>query len=78
MFDILEKADIFTTVMSYYDDNFGVWDNMEDPEMVKFYHQVQRESKETVCVICGRTVMLRRGYDKCNSCCDRMERGWEY
>lgn len=60
--------------MDFYDDNFGRWLGMdEDPEAVDFYHQVQRESVEKVCVICGRTVRLRPDYDKCDSCCRQME-----
>ena len=44
---------------TYYDDNFGHWDEMDDPDMVDFYRQVQRESIMKECVICGRTVKLR-------------------
>ena len=61
----------------YYDDNFG-WYDIEDEDDVRFYHQVQRESVEKVCVDCGRTVMLRPDYECCNSCADRRERGWGY
>ena len=28
----------------YYDDNFGHWDNMDDPDMQRFYREVQKES----------------------------------
>jgi len=42
--------------MTYYDENFGHWDNMDDPDMVAFYHQVQRESVEKKCQGCGRLV----------------------
>ena len=31
---------------TYYDDNFGHWDDMEDPDMRDFYRQVQRENVE--------------------------------
>ena len=40
----------------YYDDNFGHWKNMDDPDMVDFYNQVQNENVEKVCVDCGLTV----------------------
>ena len=62
---------------TYYDDNFGHW-NIESEEDVEFYHQVQRESQLTVCRQCDRKVMLRRGYNLCNSCADAMERGYCY
>ena len=61
---------------SYYDDNYGFYDMDDDPEeTMAFYRQVQRESVEKECVICGRTVKLMPDYDKCNSCTERLERG---
>jgi hypothetical protein len=62
---------------SYYDDNFGHWDGMDDPDMREFYAQVQRESVEKVCVCCGRTVRLRPCYDKCDACATKIEQGWD-
>lgn len=62
---------------SYYDDNFGFWEGMDDPDMRDFYHQVQRESRRKKCQGCGRMVRLRPDYAICNSCADRMERGGE-
>ena len=59
----------------YHDDNFGNWDGMDEPEMVEFYHQVQRESIRKVCSQCGRTVRLRPQYDICGSCADNNEMG---
>lgn len=61
----------------YYDDNFGTWDDMDDPDMQEFYHQVQRESVLKRCSICNRQVKLRPDYDKCNSCTEKIERGWD-
>lgn len=61
----------------YYDNNFGHWDNMDDPEMEEFYDQVQAESVWKNCVICGRAVKLRPHYDKCDSCCTKLERGMD-
>jgi len=61
----------------FYDDNFGVYD-IESDEDIAFYHQVQAESVEKVCSICGRHVMLRPHYDKCNACADAIERGLEW
>jgi hypothetical protein len=59
---------------TYIDDNFGVWE-IQSEEDIEFYNQVQRESVLKNCVICGRKVKLRPQYDKCNSCCEKIERG---
>lgn len=61
---------------TYVDDNFGVYD-IDSEEAVDFYHQVQRESVLKNCVVCGRAVKLRPQYDKCNSCCEKIERGMD-
>jgi hypothetical protein len=63
---------------SYYDDNFGHWEDMNDPDMVDFYHQVQRESVLKTCKRCGREVRLRPDYSICNSCADMIEMGGDY
>jgi len=60
---------------TYYDDNFGHWDDMDNPDMVLFYHRVQKESVVKQCVICNRTVRLRPEYDKCNRCVEMLEKG---
>lgn len=60
---------------SFYDDNFGHWEDMDDPDNVEFYKQVQRESRRKKCEGCGRMVNLRPGYGYCNSCADKRERG---
>ena len=62
----------------YYDENFGHWNDMDDPDMVDFYHQVQRESVEKVCQGCDRRVMLRPDYAYCNSCVDKIECGRDF
>jgi hypothetical protein len=62
---------------SYYDDNFGHWDGMDDPDMVEYYKQVQRESVRKKCKGCGRTVKIKREYALCNSCADKVERGYD-
>lgn len=59
----------------YYDDNFGHWE-IEDQDDLDFYHRVQKESKLKTCVICKRKVKLRPEYDKCNSCVEKIERGY--
>lgn len=58
---------------AYYDDNFGAWEDMHDPDMVEFYHQVQRENVKKTCCDCGRTVWLRPDYCRCNACADIIE-----
>jgi hypothetical protein len=62
--------------MTYYDDNFGFWEDMDDPDVVDFYHQTQRQSVVKVCEGCGRKVKIKPDYAYCNSCADQMERGW--
>jgi hypothetical protein len=64
--------------MPHYDDNFGEWDDMDDPDMQDFHDHVQRTNVETECSICGRLVMLQPHYDKCNSCMEAIERGAQY
>lgn len=63
--------------MIYYDDNFGEWHDMDDPDMVEFYHQVQKESIRKKCKGCGRMVKIRLDYAYCNACADRIERGFD-
>ena len=78
MLDILGATAILVSVMTnYYDDNFGCWDGMADPDTVDFYNQVQSESVEKTCSICGFTALLRPHYDKCDSCCTKIENGWD-
>lgn len=60
----------------YYDDNFGAWEDMDEPEVRQFYRKVQRESVWKVCRQCGRRVKLRKEYDLCNSCADANEKGY--
>jgi hypothetical protein len=59
----------------YYDDNYGHWNNMDDPEMRRFYKKVQRESVWKKCRQCGREVKLRKDYYLCNSCAEILESG---
>lgn len=62
---------------SYYDDNFGHWE-IRDQDDIDFYHQVQRESRPKKCERCGRVVRLRPDYAICNSCADKIERGYDF
>ena len=64
---------------NYYDHNFGNYDMDNDPEETReFYDDVQARSIWKTCSICGEKVKILPHYDKCNSCCDRMESGWQY
>lgn len=61
--------------MMYYDDNFGAYEDMDDPDNVRFYFETQKKSRWKKCVICKRRVKLLPDYDKCNSCTEKIERG---
>ena len=61
----------------YYDENFGHWEDMDDEDNIAFYHQVQRESVEKKCQGCERIVRIRPDYAYCNSCADKIERGYD-
>jgi hypothetical protein len=60
----------------YYDDNYGVWDNTDEPEVREFYRRTQRRNVRKVCSMCGRTVYIKPEYDKCGRCADMIERGY--
>lgn len=61
---------------TYYDDNFGKWEDMDDWEQLEFYHRTQLTNVKKVCVDCGRTVFIKKDYECCNRCADNRERGW--
>lgn len=61
------------TNATYYDSNFGHYE-IEGPEDVEFYHQIQKESKLTTCSGCGERKRLRPG-TICNECAETLERG---
>lgn len=60
------------------DDNFGTWHDTEDPEVQAFYRKVQQTNVWKVCSCCGRKVKIQPHYDKCNSCCEKIERGGDF
>lgn len=60
---------------TFVDDNYGEWHNADDPSVQRFYQDVQERSRVKRCSICGRKVRLLPHYDKCDSCCNRLERG---
>ena len=61
---------------SYYDDNFGFYE-IESEEDIEFYHEMQRQSVWKKCAGCGRKVKLKPDYGYCNSCANKMERGFD-
>lgn len=61
----------------YYDDNFGHWEDMGDPDMVDFYQRVQMTNVEKRCKGCNRKVRIQPDYAYCNSCADKIERGYD-
>lgn len=68
--------------MTYYDDNYGDWSEFEydnDPDDVEaFRNHVEQNSVWKVCSVCGRNVHIQRHYDKCDSCCRKIERGYQW
>lgn len=60
----------------YYDDNFG-WYEIESEEDIRFYHEMQRNSVVKRCQGCRRKVKIKREYAYCNSCADKIERGYD-
>lgn len=63
---------------TYYDDNYGHWEDMDDPDMVDFYHQTQRRNVRKKCLGCGRMVSIKPEYGYCNSCAEKRERGYDF
>jgi len=61
---------------TFYDDNFGHYE-IEDDDDVVFYFEMQRESVEKECKGCGRMVRIKPDYALCNSCTDKVERGYD-
>jgi len=64
-------------MMTKYDENFGFWEDTDDPEVAEFYNQVQSRSIEKACEGCGRKVRILPEYAYCNGCADDIERGVE-
>lgn len=66
--------------MTYYDDNFGHWEDMDGPDgddNREFYRDVQRRSVRKKCKGCGRMVKILPDYAYCNSCADKIEKGYD-
>lgn len=60
---------------SYYDDNYGEWHDMDDPEVQAFYRETQRTNVTKKCEGCGKMVKIQPHYAYCNSCADAREGG---
>lgn len=63
---------------TYYDDNFGFWEDMDDPDMQDFYRETQKKSVYKKCKGCGRRVKILPDYAYCDSCATRRERGEDF
>jgi hypothetical protein len=64
--------------MTYYDDNFGNWESSGDREDDAWFQRYCRKnSVKKTCSICGRKVKLLPQYDKCDSCCRKIEAGMD-
>ena len=61
----------------YYDDNYGHWEGMDDPDMVDFYFQTQQASVEKECLGCGRMVKIKPEYAYCDPCATKIEQGYD-
>jgi hypothetical protein len=66
--------------MSYDDDNYGHWDELtsEEDETKEYQRKVREESVKKECVMCGQTVYLMPHYNKCDSCCRKLEAGYQF
>lgn len=66
----------------FHDDNFGVWEGMEDgpdaEENREFYKQLQKTNVRKKCQGCGNWVKIQPHYAYCNSCADKRERGEDF
>ena len=62
----------------YYDDNYGNWHDMDDPEMREFYFKTQRSNVRKKCVGCGRMVNIQPHYDVCDACATIRESGGDF
>ena len=66
--------------MSYDDDNYGHWDELtsEEDETKEYQRKVREESVKKECAMCGQTVYLMPHYNKCDSCCRKLEAGYQF
>lgn len=62
---------------TYFDDNFGCWDDMDDPENVEHYKRTQQTNVRKKCQGCGRLVSIQPQYAYCNACATKREQGFD-
>lgn len=65
---------------TFYDDNFGFWEDMDGPdgeENREFYSRVQKTNVRKKCKGCNRWVRIQPHYAYCNSCADKIEKGMD-
>jgi len=62
---------------TFYDDNFGEWDGMDEEENIAFYKEIQKTNVSKKCKGCGNIVKIQPDYAYCNSCADKRERGMD-
>lgn len=65
-------------MVTYYDDNFGHWDDMDDPDNQRFYQEVTERSVEKECQGCFRIVRILPQYAYCDGCANKIEMGWDF
>lgn len=63
---------------SYYDDNFGWYEGMDEEENREFYRDVQRRSVRKRCKGCKRMVKILPQYDVCDPCATKREQGGDF
>ncbi len=61
----------------YYDDNYGHWEDMDDPDNREHYRRTQQTNVTKKCAGCGRKVHIQPQYSYCNSCATKREQGWD-
>ena len=59
----------------YYDDNFGVWEDMDCEENIEHYRRTQATNVWKKCRGCDKRVKIQPHYAYCNSCATKLERG---
>jgi rRNA maturation endonuclease Nob1 len=63
---------------TFYDDNYGTWEDMYDEDNIEFYQRTQATNVRKKCQGCGRIVRIQPQYGYCNSCADKRERGEDF
>lgn len=63
---------------SYYDDNYGHWEGMDEEENREHYRRTQATNVWKKCRGCGKRVKIQPQYGYCNACATARERGVDY